>query len=198
MTTQPTIKPIETHYRGYRFRSRLEARWAVFMTTAGIPYSYEPEGFEISAEITRWNDAPPVRVQRFYLPDFWLPVQDHFLEIKPAILDECGRIEGPDVDLVRLQEAFEQQTGKQLIILCGEPGRGSVSNLEPASYCGFTVVDCDYEWCECGCGAIGLQYEGRAERNKHRTPCPNGNYIPRLDRAYTAARAARFEHGEQP
>ena len=26
------IKPIETEYLGYRFRSRLEARWAVFFT----------------------------------------------------------------------------------------------------------------------------------------------------------------------
>ncbi len=30
------IKPIETYYDGYRFRSRLEARWAVFFKVAGI------------------------------------------------------------------------------------------------------------------------------------------------------------------
>lgn len=30
------IKPIETHYNGYRFRSRLEARWAVFFDALGI------------------------------------------------------------------------------------------------------------------------------------------------------------------
>jgi hypothetical protein len=39
------LKPIETFYRGYRFRSRLEARWAVFMDAAGIVWEYEPEGF---------------------------------------------------------------------------------------------------------------------------------------------------------
>ena len=27
---EKSIKPIETNYKGYRFRSRLEARWAVF------------------------------------------------------------------------------------------------------------------------------------------------------------------------
>ena len=27
---EKSIKPIETKYNGYRFRSRLEARWAVF------------------------------------------------------------------------------------------------------------------------------------------------------------------------
>lgn len=40
------IKPIETYYNGYRFRSRLEARWAVFFDAAGIKYQYEEQGFE--------------------------------------------------------------------------------------------------------------------------------------------------------
>ena len=39
------IKPIETCYNGYRFRSRLEARWAVFFDTLGIEYEYEPQGY---------------------------------------------------------------------------------------------------------------------------------------------------------
>ena len=30
------IKAIETIYNGYKFRSRLEARWAVFFDEAGI------------------------------------------------------------------------------------------------------------------------------------------------------------------
>jgi hypothetical protein len=34
---------------GYRFRSRLEARWAVFFDVAGIPWQYEPEGFDLSS-----------------------------------------------------------------------------------------------------------------------------------------------------
>lgn len=54
------IKAIETYYNGYRFRSRLEARWAVFFDEAGIRYQYEPEGFELS-------DGT------YYLPDFYLP-----------------------------------------------------------------------------------------------------------------------------
>ena len=40
------IKPIETIYKGYRFRSRLEARWAVFFDALGVEYEYEPEGYE--------------------------------------------------------------------------------------------------------------------------------------------------------
>lgn len=67
---EPTIKPIETVYQGYRFRSRLEARWAVFFDTAGIRWEYEKEGFELS-DGTR------------YLPDFWLPDLNCWVEIKP-------------------------------------------------------------------------------------------------------------------
>lgn len=54
---QPAIKPIETHYKGYRFRSRLEARWAVFFDALGVEWEYEPEGFDLGA--AGW-----------YLPDF--------------------------------------------------------------------------------------------------------------------------------
>lgn len=65
------IKAIETEYRGYRFRSRGEAKWAVFMDTAGVQWDYEPEGFETSAGR--------------YLPDFFLPTMNEWLEIKPVV-----------------------------------------------------------------------------------------------------------------
>lgn len=44
-------------YNGYRFRSRLEARWAVFFDSLRMRYEYEPEGFEL-------DDGT------WYLPDF--------------------------------------------------------------------------------------------------------------------------------
>lgn len=54
-----TIKAIETRYKGYRFRSRLEARWAVFLDAMRVKWSYEPEGFVLS-------DGTQ------YLPDFFI------------------------------------------------------------------------------------------------------------------------------
>lgn len=63
------IKAIETEYNGYRFRSRLEARWAVFFDNAGIKYEYEPEGFEL-------EDGT------MYLPDFYLPDLKVYAEVK--------------------------------------------------------------------------------------------------------------------
>ena len=63
------IKPIETYYNGYRFRSRLEARWAVFFDKAGITYQYEPEGYSLANG-------------NYYLPDFYLPRFDLHVEVK--------------------------------------------------------------------------------------------------------------------
>lgn len=54
------VKPITTAYKGCLFRSRLEARWAVFFDALGIPWEHEPEVFE----------TPHGR----YLPDFRIRV----------------------------------------------------------------------------------------------------------------------------
>lgn len=68
------IKAIETRYAGCRFRSRLEARWAVFLDHLDIPWHYEPEGYDLPS-------GP-------YLPDFLVhpgtPLA-FWLEIKPAL-----------------------------------------------------------------------------------------------------------------
>lgn len=69
-----TIKVIETIYNGYRFRSRLEARWAVFFDSLGVSYEYEKEGFDLGS--AGW-----------YLPDFWLPEQQAWVEVKSADID---------------------------------------------------------------------------------------------------------------
>ena len=56
------IKAIQTEYRGYLFRSRLEARWAVFFDACGVEYEYEPEGYDLGSGL-------------MYLPDFLLHIQ---------------------------------------------------------------------------------------------------------------------------
>jgi len=69
------IKAIETVYNSYRFRSRLEARWAVFFEGIGLHYIYEMEGFDLGA--LGW-----------YLPDFWFPQIEAFGEVKYKTLTE--------------------------------------------------------------------------------------------------------------
>ncbi len=68
------ISPIETEYGGHRFRSRLEARWAIFFDQVGLAYEYEYEGFEMDG----------IR----YLPDFYIPSLDRWFEIKGKSLSK--------------------------------------------------------------------------------------------------------------
>lgn len=63
------LKAIQTRYKGYHFRSRLEARWAVFFDALGIKWEYEKEGYDLGAD-------------GWYLPDFWLPELKWWVEIK--------------------------------------------------------------------------------------------------------------------
>lgn len=62
------LKAIETSYKGYRFRSRLEARWAVFFSTLGARWEYEAQGYDLNGV-------------GLYLPDFQL-FNDLWVEIK--------------------------------------------------------------------------------------------------------------------
>lgn len=62
------MKSIETNYNGFRFRSRTEARWAVFFNQLPLKYIYERDGVVL-------NGSP-------YLPDFWLPEIGFWLEVK--------------------------------------------------------------------------------------------------------------------
>lgn len=60
-----------TFYRDIRMRSRLEARWAIFLDVLHIQWVYEKEYFEVANEL-------------FYLPDFWLPDLYSWAEVKPC------------------------------------------------------------------------------------------------------------------
>ena len=84
------MKAIETHYNGYRFRSRLEARWAVFFDTLGIRYEYEPEGFEM--DLCGSDGTVTIR----YLPDFYIPDFKLYGEVKPA--GSRGEIDAEDME----------------------------------------------------------------------------------------------------
>ncbi len=63
-------QPETTFYRNSLFRSRLEARWAVFFDTFELEWEYEPETFVL-----------PNHQQ--YTPDFWIKNLG-WIEIKPS------------------------------------------------------------------------------------------------------------------
>lgn len=169
------IQPIPTLYRGVSFRSRLEARWAVFYDALGIEWQYEPEGYSLP-------HGP-------YLPDFWLPQIAAFIEIKPPGL---GHREGCFVLCADLAEA----TGKSVVCFSREVGPPDGSDLG-AAWFGPTAEETSpmFEWCQCeGCGRLSIEYMGLG--NGARCRCPKGNAqtsrSAALLAAYNAAWTARF------
>jgi hypothetical protein len=116
------MKAIQTRYNGCYFRSRLEARYAVFFDSLEIKWDYEPEGFELP-------DG------RRYLPDFWLHAPNregsgYWVEIKPIrpTADEFDRLKRVSVS-----------SGHRAWFLIGTPAEDSrVIAVESGLFSAFT------------------------------------------------------------
>lgn len=215
------ISPIETHYAGCRFRSRLEARWAVFFDCLNIQWEYEAQGYELPSGAR-------------YLPDFYLPTIDVLVEVKGSESDFKN-------DAPRYAEALQTRSlpGRGLVILGPIPDATRRRPLHLAVVasehcCGAMVLDLHHvdfaelldetaerrEWC-LGYG-LGRMSHIPAELPTPRPPGYTGAHYwgvgaalasdpnsegliftgyeewphdPRLIHAYGAARAARFEYG---
>lgn len=191
MTTP--ITPIETHYAGCRFRSRLEARWAVFFNHLGIPWDYEPQGYLV-------NGKP-------YLPDFYLPDCGTWVEVKGSSQDlDADLLEQASLQLPHLPHRGE--CGPRLMILGPIP--------EPDH-------EVDFGWLGLGPeeeGGSGWRW-GFGSYHKNLRPWvlvdasplygtddplqelfvpwsdPHDLGRPEVTEAYRAARSARFERGEK-
>ena len=72
----------ETEYEGVTYRSRTEARWAVFFTVLGVTFTYERAHIKLSSG-------------EMYLPDFYINDFDAYFEVKPSdeniVTDECKK-----------------------------------------------------------------------------------------------------------
>lgn len=205
------IKAIETVYKGYRFRSRLEARWAVFFDALGVPYEYEKEGYDLDG--------------MWYLPDFWLPEQKCWVEIKP----DSACLASGYLQAGRLARA----SGQDAWVFCGGQFDSSLTD----GYCFRPDHDRDEyvytsRWAECmeclldrlipKVGSEGTDPDGAKSITLIVDPARPPAFVgipgsehwrqhtqgihhlaegwcdetKRLTAAYNAARQARFEYGE--
>ncbi len=205
-----SLKPIETRYKGYRFRSRNEARWAVFFDHMKLKWEYEYEGYRLSNRVC-------------YLPDFYLPDLECYVEVKPVVNS------GPLVtaDDINKASVLATDSDKAVIVCKGSPRCRPRGHWLFFFWCSeVRLLYC--VWGECPhCHSlgvlafVGLQLElGFEKRNINidglgRDPdfvcffclgaqCPNSMEFgtkaspntPKLLAAYEAARSARFEYGE--
>lgn len=161
------IKAIQTRYKGYHFRSRLEARWAVFFDALGITWQYEPEGFELP-DGTR------------YLPDFFLPGFDCaaglWAEVKPA---------GDSADKAR---QFACASGQRIVLLAGDPSDAGFTVLDQCPG-GASEYLAAFRGKYLPGGTHANEYR--------LTASPEGTLrSDKVRQAVYAARSARFEHGQ--
>lgn len=207
-----TIQAIQTEYKGYRFRSRLEARWAVFFDTLGIRYEYEKEGFELGDVITVNPETgyKSVFVGGIrYLPDFYLPNQNYWIEIKGEVMpDDWHVLQLFSYHINAHSPPYDHhmpfaQNGVRFFVFENTQESCNLYNIEALG--GAYAIDLFgydhfYYWSECpGCGKLGIGFSGWSERVcSCRDAYKTGYDSPRLLAAYAAARSARFEHGETP
>lgn len=192
-----SLKPIETYYKGYRFRSRLEARWAIFFDFCGADWEYEPEGYDLGDGI-------------YYLPDFLLHgvkfihggVEAEMEELHDLYVEVKGVMNETDAEKIRRFHA----AGKPVLIVGRIPEGNMMGEIMdnitaeaysyipgiPTAYSFGTVDDDDFPAIPGADTAGGLNLYGH-----------DSNYLDTLNRqktmkAYLTARQARFEHGEVP
>jgi hypothetical protein len=218
-----TLNAIQTSYKGYKFRSRLEARWAVFFDSLDFKWEYEPEGFHLPNG-------------EMYLPDFrvtspqgmiaWYEVKpegvtsdakfDLFKQIitcwhhKPEDGEkdkyaEATILSGDPMSFIELSDDYRSPSFKEGVRAC--PRCGLIQNQ------GYGFIDLyghpSYQCHRCDCT----------------TPCGGGNpsergaiawtepykgwlfilddwpyereYFEAVSHAAKQARSARFEHGQK-
>jgi len=214
------ISPIQTSYSGYKFRSRLEARWAVFFTALGLQWVYEPEGFVLQNGV-------------HYLPDFLVTSPTglkQWYEIKPEGVTTDPKFDAFKQALEDAGRTDPRQSSVHVALLSGDP-LSWIDQHVPSSWskmplggvcprCGAFHNEFSYhpmlDWgdeiavacwpCDTDTpgggghdneqGVLGLCYPHKG------TVCMQKEawllVMRRLKVAAVKARSARFEHGESP
>lgn len=208
------IKPIETFYKGYRFRSRLEARWAVFFDALGVKWEYEPEGFELPSG-------------KRYLPDFKVDCYgtrgDVYNEVSfPLYIEVKGVMTREDAEKIRefsglnkIDEWAEKgcvgdfpEIKNPVLIVGNIPERtdrygcGGTSSSRFGSYeqmNGIDIYPFNYETIDGDhFAAYPTAWQGHFYLMGDDSNYVNGEGEELMDTALDMARQARFEHGEKP
>lgn len=204
------MKAIQTQYKGYKFRSRLEARFAVMFDALGLKWQYEPEGYDLGE--AGW-----------YLPDFYLPDLDVWVEVKAKPLNAEER-----------EKAFALSsfTNKPVVELCEIPDPDTLAKVGCMVVKWYYGIDCErltdiptmpmlvdyyfeqtaqenvFDWEEFAKTAVLWDSENHKKRycKPHTHHFKTGaiseqesfSFGAKLYNAAIRARSARFEHGEKP
>lgn len=181
------MRALNTYYNGLYFRSRLEARWAVFFDCCGVKYEYEAQGYDLGDDV-------------YYLPDFVLhdvtfnhagysTGNDLYVEVKGEMDEE---------DSIKIKKFAEERP----ILVVGEIPRSEKPytmfeeiDMIPSAFditqFNFELIDGD--WFE---ALPGVDLDG-----VFNIFGADSTYIDAMDErktmsAYRNARCARFDRGD--
>lgn len=135
------MKSIKTEYKGFMFRSKLEATWALFFDFIEVDWDYEPEGFEL--DNGEW-----------YLPDFYIHNWEIYIEIKYKNYEDEKIRE-------KMMEFRNSGDGNAILLIKGYPW-----NMDAIIYC-FDQCDSSGGICESyitGLGTDGMNTLDRIDR----------------------------------
>lgn len=136
------VLAVPTLYRGVKMRSKLETRWAAVLDAAGVVWLYEPAVVDVGRH-------------GLYLPDFWLPGQRTWLEVK-----------GPHMERIEKTRALARKLGRG-----GQVLLGTVAGVCWRVPAGGRPSQEEVHVGRCGsCGAIALGVPARAGRLRCRDP----------------------------
>jgi hypothetical protein len=180
------IRAIKTRYKDIIYRSRVEARWAIFFDVLRVKHWYEYEGFVV--------DHKP------YLPDFYLPDLKCFVEIKGI---------KPTKEEQELAYALARDSGMPVHIFSGSIPQSDMSTWADEGFETFTFdtkgkevmpkqlyLKEVYAVNKCSmCGTVGIVPRGWMNEIGCCERSPS-IHVPHPDvvRAYRLARSARFEY----
>lgn len=186
------IKPIETKWNGYVFRSRLEARWAIFFDALGVEWEYEPEGFELPSG-------------RRYLPDFRVKcwgdrgcydgseMYDLYIEVKGMMTQ---------YDAERIKEFSGEDNENKVLVVGNIPpfhcefDSDGTKAYEPMD--GIDIHQFNYETIDGDCfAAYPAAHKGRFYLMGDDSSYINTEDVLDAYVAYAKARKARFEFDDE-
>jgi hypothetical protein len=174
------IKAIETKYAGRYFRSRLEARWAIFFDVMQTKWEYENQGFSIG------NDR--------YLPDFELPEWMCYIEIKPASISIQD-----DSRIKRIMRNWNSANQMSLWVIKGSPALYQYKAYRPGELQSGNDGLAEFVFGSCRkCDGLcwGLT-DGNAFGGKCKDGCESDKWTTehgKIEQAYNAAMSAKFDH----
>jgi hypothetical protein len=158
-------KSKKTKYNNIEYRSKIEARWAVFFDCLGITHKYEPD----------WSDVEINLRTYYYKPDFYISIpsskQEFYVEIKTQVPTEYEQLKaaawakdiGAIIFFYNLQPPNDDTESGWL--LCWEEIPKKV------------IMHDQYWWCECpACKWLGINELG--------IPMCNCNNIEAFDSVY--------------